>query len=698
MDKVSKASCSEMYNAAKPYLGVILLQFGYAGMPIIAESAIKQGMNIYTYTVYRNAIAALIFAPFAIFLERKIRPAMTASIFWKILLLGLLEPVLDQNLYYTGMKYTSATFTSAMCNILPALTFVMAWILRLEKVNIKRLHSQGKVLGTLVTVGGAMIMTLVTGPTIGLPWSQHDQPAAADATDPQQDSIKGALMITAGCLCWACFVILQAITLKSYPAELSLTALICMMGTIQGIILTIVVEKENTAIWAIHWDTKFQAALYGGIVCAGAGYYISGVVMRQRGPVFVTAFGPLSMVIVAILGPFMLSEQLVLGRVIGAIVIVIGLYLVLWGKSKDQCSSKYDNELLPIDQVKSHTNIDAKIPVHDQITSKVAATSEATGVIEMYLNQASSAIALRPVYKAWCIQKFGYAGMPIVTKAAINQGMNIYTYTVYRNAIAALIFTPFAVFLERKARPGMTASIFWKIVLLGLLDATFTSAMCNILPAITFVMAWILRLEKVNIKSFHNQVKVLGTLVTVGGAMIMTMVTGPSIGLPWSKHDQAAAKADGAATYPQQDSVKGALMITAGCLCWAFENENLAIWAIHWDTKFKAALYGGIFCAGLGYYISGLVMRQRGPVFVTSFDPLSMVIVAILGPFMLFEQLFYGRAFGAITIVIGLYLVLWGKSKDQPSSKSDDELQAINQEKPNTNVDAKIPVRNHDHV
>lgn len=40
------------------------------------------------------------------------------------------RPVLDQNLYYTGMKYTSATFTSAMCNILPAITFVMAWILR----------------------------------------------------------------------------------------------------------------------------------------------------------------------------------------------------------------------------------------------------------------------------------------------------------------------------------------------------------------------------------------------------------------------------------------------------------------------------------------------------------------------------------------------------------------------------------------
>lgn len=34
-----------------------------------------------------------------------------------------------------------------------------------------------------------------------------------------------------------------------------------MMGTIEGIILTIVVEKGNRAIWTVHWDTKFQAAL-----------------------------------------------------------------------------------------------------------------------------------------------------------------------------------------------------------------------------------------------------------------------------------------------------------------------------------------------------------------------------------------------------------------------------------------------------
>lgn len=69
------ALCLEMYNRGKPYLGVIFLQFGYAGMPIVTKAAINQGMNIYTYTVYRNAIAALIFTPFAVFLERSSSPA-----------------------------------------------------------------------------------------------------------------------------------------------------------------------------------------------------------------------------------------------------------------------------------------------------------------------------------------------------------------------------------------------------------------------------------------------------------------------------------------------------------------------------------------------------------------------------------------------------------------------------------------------
>jgi len=36
-------------------------------------------------------------------------------------------------------------------------------------------------------------------------------------------------------------------------------------------------------------------------------------------------------------------------------------------------------------------------------------------------------------------------------------------------------------------------------------------------------------------------------------------------------------------------------------------------------------------------------MKTRGPVFVTAFNPFCMVIVAIMGYFLLAEQMFLGR-------------------------------------------------------
>ena len=60
--------------------------------------------------------------------------------------------------------------------------------------------------------------------------------------------------------------------------------------------------------------------------------------MKSRGLVFVTAFNPLCMIIVAALGSFVLAEQLHLGSIIGGFIIAMGLYSVVWGKAKDYSS------------------------------------------------------------------------------------------------------------------------------------------------------------------------------------------------------------------------------------------------------------------------------------------------------------------------------------------------------------------------
>ncbi|XP_019173415.1 PREDICTED: WAT1-related protein At2g39510-like [Ipomoea nil] len=353
---MTRESLAKFSKMAKPYLAVIFLQFGYAGLAIVVKFALNQGMSPYTYSLYRNVFAAVAVAPFAIFFERKVRPKMTISTFLKIMVLGFVGPVMQLDLFYSGMQYTTATFTASVYNVLPAITFILAWILRVEKVNMRKVHSQAKVLGTAVTIGGAMIMTLVKGPNIGLPWTKHTNLLqTATALYSQQNIMKGDVMIIAACFFCAGFIILQAITLKSYPAGLSLTTLICTVGALQGSVVALVAERKNLAAWALNWDTKLLAMVYSGVICSGVTYYLSGIIMKEKGPVFVTAFNPLGTIIAAIMGSFILAEHLDLGIALGAVGIMVGLYMVIWGQKHDNVPSESTagGQIVPVDELSS---------------------------------------------------------------------------------------------------------------------------------------------------------------------------------------------------------------------------------------------------------------------------------------------------------------------------------------------------------
>ncbi|KAL9245546.1 hypothetical protein vseg_019185 [Gypsophila vaccaria] len=329
-------SICEKIAKAKAYLAIISLQFGYCGMYIITAVCLKHGMNHFVLSVYRHIAATIVIAPFALIFERKIRPKMTLSVFWKIMLLAFLEPVLDQNLYYVGLTYTSATFASASVNVLPAITFIMATIFRLEKVDIRKIPSQAKIIGTIVTVAGAMLMTIYRGPVVNIFGShaavQHG--ATSAAANSGQHWVLGTLFVLGSCFGWSAFFILQSYTVKEYPAELSLTAWICFMGSMEGGVVSLVMVRDMKA-WALGWDSRLLASVYTGVVCSGIAYYVQSVVNRERGPVFVTVFSPLCMIITAAMGSIILHELLHLGSVIGAVIIVLGLYTVVWGKSKD---------------------------------------------------------------------------------------------------------------------------------------------------------------------------------------------------------------------------------------------------------------------------------------------------------------------------------------------------------------------------
>ncbi|XP_023549003.1 WAT1-related protein At4g08290-like [Cucurbita pepo subsp. pepo] len=329
---------ANIMSKLKPYILVVCLQFGMAGIYVISMATLNRGMSRYVLIVYRNAVAALFLAPFALIFERKTRPKMTLPVAMQIMVLGFLEPVLDQGFGYLGMSYTSASFTSAIMNAVPSITFIIAVVFRMERVNLKRVRGVAKVIGTLVTFAGALVMTLYKGPIVDFFWTRktnhlvHSASAASAAAN--QHWVAGTLFILLACVAWSCFYVLQSVTVKRYPAELSLSTLICMAGVVQTTVIAVAFEHRASS-WAVGWDSRLLAPLYTGIVGSGITYYFQALVMKTRGPVFVTAFNPLCMVVVTIISSIILAEKIHLGSVIGAIIIAIGLYSVVWGKSKD---------------------------------------------------------------------------------------------------------------------------------------------------------------------------------------------------------------------------------------------------------------------------------------------------------------------------------------------------------------------------
>ncbi|XP_061991645.1 WAT1-related protein At3g28050-like isoform X4 [Rosa rugosa] len=126
----------------------ILIQ---AGSLVLNKAAMSKGVNKYTMIVYANALSTLLLP--------------SAFVVHRLFLLGLFG-CSAQIFAYIDVDYSSATLGTAMLNLIPAFTFLLAIIFRMENVYWKRSSSQAKVLGTIASITGAFVVTLYKGPSI----------------------------------------------------------------------------------------------------------------------------------------------------------------------------------------------------------------------------------------------------------------------------------------------------------------------------------------------------------------------------------------------------------------------------------------------------------------------------------------------------------------------------------------------------
>ncbi|KAI3726777.1 hypothetical protein L1987_66583 [Smallanthus sonchifolius] len=323
------------------HIAMLALQFGYAGFHVISRAALNMGISKIVFPVYRNILAFILLLPFAYFLEKKERPPINLNFLVQFFFLAVVGITANQGFYLLGLDNTSPTFASAIQNSVPAITFLMAAILRIEKVRLDRKDGLAKVSGTIFCIAGASVITLYKGPTIYSPSPSLNQvremsPLLQSLGDANGKSwTLGCLYLIGHCLSWSGWLVLQAPVLKKYPARLSFTSYQLIFGIMQFIVLAAFMERDINA-WLIHTGSELFSVFYAGVVASGIAFAVQIWCIQKGGPVFVALYQPVQTLVVALMASVALGEEFYLGGIIGAVLIITGLYLVLWGKNEER--------------------------------------------------------------------------------------------------------------------------------------------------------------------------------------------------------------------------------------------------------------------------------------------------------------------------------------------------------------------------
>ncbi|MBA0631111.1 hypothetical protein Godav_003137, partial [Gossypium davidsonii] len=151
----------------------------------------------------------------------------------------------------------------------------------MEKLAIRTNAGKAKVCATLIGIGGAMVFTFYKGIDVNI-WStdvnllkQHHQ---------------------------QCGVPLY-----------SSTALMCLMGSIQGALYALCTVRDWNQ-WKLGWNVRLLAVAYVGTMGSALFVFLISWAVRLKGPLYAAIFNPLGLVLVAVVGSLLLDEKLHLGR------------------------------------------------------------------------------------------------------------------------------------------------------------------------------------------------------------------------------------------------------------------------------------------------------------------------------------------------------------------------------------------------
>lgn len=309
--------------------GLLVVQCILAGYVVFVHHVLDLGANPLTVIVVAAAASSAFFLPFAVALERKKWPSkVSRSLMAQFVLIALGGTTVFQELMLLGIKKTTPAIASAMPNLSPGLIFVIAACFRLEKFDKACKYTRAKILGTFVCLVGAMAMSFLQSPPPS-PNLQASEPGS------YYDWILGCSYLFVAVIVLSLYTVLQAATLISFPAPLTLCTIASIMGAIFTAILQVIVEGKIDI-----GSPRIGLMLISGIVILGGGLVGACVVFQtwcisKKGPLLVSIFGPVQTVCSAIISALLFGQMVSLGSFAGIVLMFGGLYIVLWAKTNE---------------------------------------------------------------------------------------------------------------------------------------------------------------------------------------------------------------------------------------------------------------------------------------------------------------------------------------------------------------------------
>ncbi|KAM7267201.1 hypothetical protein ACFE04_009367 [Oxalis oulophora] len=210
----------------------------------------------------------------------------------------------------------------------------------MESLTLRRSSTQAKMVGTIVSISGALVVVLYKGPIIvSILFTNPSISINSHLHSLQSDWIMGGLLLTAQYIFYTLWYILQTDIMRMYPEKLAATFFYSLGVAIVTAPVTFIAERNST-VWTHVPAIAFVAIVYWAM-CSATTNIAHSWGLHVKGPLYVAMFKPLGIALAAFMSNRFLGEALHVGSIVGASIISIGFYTVFWGKANEEKDDSY---------------------------------------------------------------------------------------------------------------------------------------------------------------------------------------------------------------------------------------------------------------------------------------------------------------------------------------------------------------------